>query len=59
MSRGRIRPSSVAFLFSVLLLTGCSTTVTYHANLPAGPAKPPGYPIPVYTEKMTVPRRAP
>ncbi|HUA38760.1 MAG TPA: hypothetical protein VMA35_10255 [Candidatus Sulfopaludibacter sp.] len=43
------------FLLSVWL-TGCSTTVTYHANLPSGPAKPPGYPIPVYTENMTVPR---
>ncbi|HKW28232.1 MAG TPA: hypothetical protein VJT54_02780 [Verrucomicrobiae bacterium] len=45
-----------AFLFSAWLLTGCSTTVTYHASLPAGPAKPTGYPIHVYTENMTVPR---
>src|SRR5690348_12229837 len=45
-----------AFLFSALLLAGCSTTVTYHANLPAGPAKPTGYPIHVYTQNMTVPR---
>ncbi len=44
------------FLFSILLLTGCSTTVTYQAHLPAGPAKPEGYPIPVYTENMMVPR---
>ena len=43
-------------LFSMLLLTGCSTVVTYNANLPAGPARKPGYPIPVYTEDMTVPR---
>ena len=47
----------VLFLFSVLLLTGCSTTVTYHASLPASPAKPPGYPIPVYTENRIVPRQ--
>jgi hypothetical protein len=45
-----------AFLFSALLLTGCSTTVTYQARLPAGPAKPPGYPIRVYTGNMIVPR---
>jgi len=45
-----------AFLFLALLLAGCSTTVTYHANLPAGPAKPTGYPVPVYTENMTIPR---
>jgi hypothetical protein len=44
------------FLFLALLLTGCSTTVTYQARLPAGPAKPEGYPIPVYTENMMVPR---
>jgi len=44
------------FLFSLLLLTGCSTVLTYRPNLPAGPAKPAGYPIPVYTENMTVPR---
>jgi len=44
------------FLLSALLLTGCSTTVTYQARLPAGPAKPEGYPIPVYTENMMVPR---
>ena len=44
------------FLLSALLLTGCSTTVTYQAHLPAGPAKPAGYPIPVYTENMMVPR---
>jgi hypothetical protein len=46
---------SALFLFSVLL-TGCSTVVTYQPHLPDGPAKPAGYPIPVYTEKMTVPR---
>jgi hypothetical protein len=46
----------ILFLVSLSLLTGCSTTVTYKANLPAGPAKPPGYPIPVYSENMTVPR---
>jgi len=39
----------VLFFFSALLLTGCSTVLTYQPNLPAGPAKPAGYPIPVYT----------
>jgi len=48
--------SLALFLFSGLLLTGCSTVLTYQPNLPAGPAKPAGYPIPVYTENMTVPR---
>lgn len=38
------------------LLTGCSTVVTYKPNLAAGPVKPAGYPLPVYTEDMTVPR---
>lgn len=42
-------------LFISLLLTGC-TSVTYNCNLPAGPAKPAGYPIPLYTEQMKVPR---
>jgi hypothetical protein len=46
----------VLFLSSLLLLTGCSTVVTYQARLPAGPAKPAGYPIPVYSENMMVPR---
>ncbi len=45
-----------AFFLSLLLLTGCSTVVTYKPNTAAGPAKPVGYPIPVYTENMTVPR---
>jgi hypothetical protein len=30
--------------------------VTYQPHSPAGPAWPAGYPIPVYTENMTVPR---
>jgi len=38
------------------LLAGCSTVVTYQPHSPPGPAKPAGYPIPVYTEKMTIPR---
>jgi hypothetical protein len=44
------------FLLLAWLLTGCSTVVTYQAHLPDGPAKPEGYPIPVYTENMMVPR---
>jgi hypothetical protein len=40
----------------VLLLTGCSTVATYKPSKAAGPAKPLGYPIPVYTADMTVPR---
>jgi hypothetical protein len=56
----RFRTAPVNYLAltlgSMLLLTGCSTVLTYQPNLPAGPAKPVGYPIPVYTENMTVPR---
>ena len=44
------------FLSSILLLTGCGTTVTYKSNAPAGIAKAADYPILVYTEGMTVPR---
>lgn len=44
------------FLFSMALLTGCSTVATYKPNMAAGPAKPIGYPVLVYTENMTVPR---
>jgi hypothetical protein len=44
------------FLFSMLLLTGCGTVVTYKSNARAGTARPVDYPIPVYTEGMTVPR---
>ena len=44
------------FFVSVLLLTSCSTAVTYKPNMPAGLARPVGYPIPVYTERDTVPR---
>jgi hypothetical protein len=48
--------SLAPLLFLTLLLTGCSTVLTYQPNLPAGPARPAGYPIPVYTQNMTVPR---
>jgi hypothetical protein len=44
------------FLFPALLLAGCGTMVSYKAKEPAGPVRPPGYPIPVYTDGMTVPR---
>jgi hypothetical protein len=40
----------------LFLLDGCGTTKTYTANLPAGPAKPPDYPIPVYNINMRLPR---
>jgi hypothetical protein len=50
------RFSVASLACSMALLTGCSTVVSYQSHLPAGPAKPVGYPIPVYTEKMTVPR---
>jgi len=40
----------------IFLLAGCGTTITYTANLPAGPAKPPDYPIPVYNINMRLPR---
>lgn len=46
----------VLFLFSTLILTGCSTVTTYKPKAAAGPAKPADYPILVYTEDMTVPR---
>jgi hypothetical protein len=42
-------------ILSAWLFTGC-TTATYKSNLSAGPAKPAGYPIPIYTEEMKVPR---
>jgi hypothetical protein len=50
------RKNLALFLFSVLLLTGCGTVVTYKSNTPASPAKPVGYPISVYTEGMIIPR---
>jgi hypothetical protein len=43
-------------LLSIMLLAGCSTVTTYEPKAAAGPAKPPGYPVLVYTEDMTVPR---
>jgi len=42
-------------VLSLLAMTGCSS-LDYHARLPAGPPKPLGYPIPVYTMDMRVPR---
>jgi len=44
------------FLFPMVLLAGCSTTVSYQARTPAGPPRPEGYPVLVYTENETVPR---
>lgn len=41
-----------------LLAAGCSTTVKYTPNpaVVAGPPKPAGYPMPVYTRDMKIPR---
>lgn len=44
------------FVTLLLLLAGCGTTKTYTEKLPAGPAKPASYPIPLYTEDMRIPR---
>lgn len=44
------------FLFSILMLAGCSTTVTYKSSAPASPVKPADYPISVYTEGKKIPR---
>jgi hypothetical protein len=48
------RPALLVPVF--FLLAGCGTTKTYTASLPAGPAKPPDYPIPVYNINMRLPR---
>lgn len=42
-------------LSAVGFFAGC-TSVAYKPNAAAGPAKPPDYPIPVYTEEMRIPR---
>jgi hypothetical protein len=44
------------FASLLFLLTGCGTTKTYKPDATAGPAKPPGYPIPIYNENMRIPR---
>ena len=54
--RVNVMKNPALLLFLILMLAGCGTLVTYKSNAPAGTAKPPGYPIPVYTEGMTVPR---
>ena len=46
---------NVLFL-SLLVLTGCSTEVTYHPHSAAGLARPAGYPVPVYTQYEAIPR---
>jgi hypothetical protein len=46
------------FASLLLLLSGCTTTKSYKPNMAAGPAKPPGYPIPIYNEDMRIPRPA-
>ena len=45
-----------SLFLSLLLLTGCSTEVAYQPHLPAGLARPAGYPVPVYAQNQTVPR---
>ncbi len=44
------------FLPLLLLLSGCGTTTNYTSNRAALPPKPPGYPIPLYSLGVTVPR---
>lgn len=44
------------FVPLIFLLTGCGTTKTYTPDATAGPAKPSGYPIPIYNEDMRIPR---
>lgn len=44
------------FAAALLLLASCSTTKTYKSNTAAGPAKPPGYPIPIYNQDQRIPR---
>jgi hypothetical protein len=44
------------FVALISLLAGCGTTKTYKPNMAAGPAKPAGYPIPVFTEDQAIPR---
>ena len=44
------------FISLLLVLTGCGTTKTYKPNTDAGPPKPVGYPIPLYTESKRLPR---
>jgi hypothetical protein len=46
----------VPFIFLSLLLTGCTTGKTYKPNMVAGPAKPTGYPIPIYNSDVRIPR---
>jgi hypothetical protein len=49
--------TSILALTAVLLLSnGCTTTTTYHEASEAGKPSAADYPIPVYTENMTVPR---
>jgi hypothetical protein len=48
--------TAVLFLFLLFLLAGCGTTRTYTPHTAAGPAKPAGYPIPIYSVDMRIPR---
>ena len=40
----------------ILLLSGCGTTKTYKPSMAGLPAKPPGYPIPLYAVAVPIPR---
>jgi len=54
IDRSRGKQSALVLVMS-LLFTGCTST-TYESTRPPGPSKPAGYPIPLYNQKMEVPR---
>lgn len=47
--------AGILFFALVFILAGCTTAI-YKPRMVAGPAKPEGYPIPLYTEQQKVPR---
>jgi hypothetical protein len=55
-SRVNLIKNLALFLFSVFLLSGCTTTKTYTPNTADGPAKPADYPIPLYNTDTRIPR---
>src|SRR5688500_4982036 len=48
--------NSGLLLLPLLLFAGCATVAKFESKSTAGPAKPEGYPIYVYTEQVKVPR---